>query len=83
MCSRIVCTFHADDAAAQRSSVQYQVELGVPVPGRGGAALALPLVRRTVIPRMLVDRQLFAALKQVREAVLHATGLVRPEDVNV
>src|SRR5205814_3479780 len=33
----------------------------------GGAALALPLVRRAVVPHVLVDHELVATLEQVQE----------------
>src|SRR5258706_4328086 len=35
------------------------------VPGRGGAALALPPVRRAVLPQVLVGHELVATLGQV------------------
>src|SRR5207249_4566732 len=34
---------------------------------RGGAALALPLVRRAVVPHVLVDHEFVATLEQVEE----------------
>src|SRR5437660_3829776 len=41
---------------------------GVPhVPGRGGAALALHMVRRAIVPHVLVDHELVATLEQIDE----------------
>jgi len=57
-------------AAAQqgeRDAAGVEVDGVLQVPGRGGAALALPLVRRAVVPHALVDHELVAALEQVQE----------------
>src|SRR5262249_49860985 len=51
----------------ERDTPGVEVDGVLDVPGRGGAALALPLVRRAVIPHVLVDHELAATLEQVDE----------------
>ena len=51
----------------ERDAAGVEVHRVLQVPGRDGAALALPLVRRAVPPHVLVDQELVAALEQVQE----------------
>src|SRR5215217_6467960 len=51
----------------ERDAAGVEVDGVLHVPGRGGAALALPLVGRAVVPHVLVDHELVAALEQVQE----------------
>jgi NAD(P)-dependent dehydrogenase (short-subunit alcohol dehydrogenase family) len=50
----------------ERDAPGVEVDGVLHVPGRGGAALALPLVRRAVVPHVLVDHELVATLEQGR-----------------
>ena len=54
------------------------------MPGRGGAALALPLVRRAVVPHVLVDHELVATLEQVqeRDRAVRSDDLDRPVELH-
>src|SRR5712671_505909 len=49
----------------ERDAPGVEVDGVLHVPGRGGAALALPLVRRAVVPHVLVHHELVATLEQV------------------
>src|SRR3979411_3065699 len=51
----------------ERHAPGVEVDGVLHVPGRGGAALALPLMRRAVVPHVLVDHELVATLEQVEE----------------
>jgi hypothetical protein len=54
------------------------------VPEVEGAALALPLVRRAVVPHGVVDHELVAALEQVqeRDRAVNAGDLDRPVELH-
>jgi hypothetical protein len=62
---RLVPTARGQDG--ERDAAGVEVDGVLQVPGRVGAALALPLVRRAVVPHVLVDHELVAALEQVQE----------------
>src|SRR5207249_4051981 len=51
----------------ERDAPGVEVDGVLHVPDRGSAALALPLVRRAVVPHVLVDHELVATLEQVDE----------------
>jgi len=52
---------------AERDAAGVEVDGVLRCQARGGASLALPLVRRAVVPHVLVDHELVAALEQVQE----------------
>src|SRR5207244_5464426 len=60
------------------------VDGGLRVPGRGGAALALPLVRGAVVPHVLVDHELVATREQVdeRDRAVNAGDLDRAVELD-
>jgi hypothetical protein len=68
----------------ERDAAGVEVDGVFQVPGRGGAALALPLVRRAVVPYVLVDHELVAALEQVqeRDRAVGSDDLDRPVELH-
>src|SRR5437588_3585674 len=68
----------------ERDAAGVEVDGVLHVPGRGGAALALPLVRRAVVPHVLVDDELVATLEQVekRDRAVNAGDLDRAVELD-
>src|ERR687894_2733209 len=68
----------------QRDAASVEVDGVLQVPEVEGAALALPLVRRAVVPHGVVDHELLAALEQVpeRDRAVGTDDLGRPVDLH-
>jgi hypothetical protein len=68
----------------ERDAAGVEVDSVLQVPRRGRAALALPLVRRAVVPHVLVDHELVAALEQVqeRDRAVRSDDLDRPVELH-
>ena len=68
----------------ERDAAGVEVDGILHVPGRVGAALALPLMRRAVVPHVLVDQELVAALEQVqeRDRAVGSDDLDRPVELH-
>src|SRR5205085_10432752 len=68
----------------ERDAAGVEVDGVLHVPGRGGTALALPLVRRAVVPHVLVDDELVATLEQVdeRDRAVNASDLDRAVELD-
>jgi hypothetical protein len=68
----------------ERDAAGVEVDGVLHVPGRGGAALALALVWRAVVPHVLVDHELVATLERVdeRDRAVNAGNLDRAVELD-